>query len=90
MSMKYSSEVYYINYINVVAMSKEAPMGLTVAEKFFGLLSIIIGALLVYFTHISPPEIGGQGANFSFVFIIAGIALVAFGIFLLLAKAESE
>jgi len=85
--MKYSSEVYNFK---VTEMSKEPPMGLTIAEKFFGLLSIIIGALLVYFTYTSPPEVGGQVANFSFVFIIAGIALVAFGIFLLLAKAESK
>ncbi len=87
MSMKYSSEAYNFK---VMAMSKQAPIGLTVAEKFFGLLTIIIGALLIYFTYTSPPEIGGQAANFSFVFMIAGLALVAFGLFLLLARAESE
>jgi predicted phage tail protein len=85
--MKYFSEAYNFK---VMTMSKQAPTGLTVAEKFFGLLTIIIGALLVYFTYTNPPEIGGQAANFSFVFIIAGIALVAFGLFLLLAKTESE
>jgi len=71
-------------------MSKQAPTGLTVAEKFLGLLTIVVGALLVYFTYTSPPVSGGQVANYSFIFIIAGLVLVAFGIFLLLATAESE
>jgi heme/copper-type cytochrome/quinol oxidase subunit 4 len=71
-------------------MSKQAPIGLTVAEKFFGLLTIIIGALLVYFTYTDPPASGEQVANYSIVFIIAGLALVVFGIFLVLAKSESE
>jgi predicted phage tail protein len=71
-------------------MSKQTPIGLTVAEKFFGLLAIIVGALLVYLTYTSPPATDGQVANYSFIFIIAGFALVAFGIFLLLARSESE
>jgi len=87
MSMKYSSEAYDIK---VMAMSKQAPIGLTVMEKFFGLLTIIIGALLVYFTYTNPPTSGGQVANYSFVFLIAGLALIALGIFLLLARVESE
>jgi predicted phage tail protein len=87
MSMKYSSEVYGIK---VMAMSKQTPIGLTLAEKFFGLLTIIIGALIVYFTYTSPPASGGQVANYSFVFIITGIALIVFGILLLLAKSESD
>ena len=87
MSMKYSSEVYDFK---VMAMSKQAPAGLTVAEKFFGLLTIIVGVILVYFTYTSPPTSGGQVANYSFIFMIAGLALIAFGIFLLLVKSESE
>jgi len=71
-------------------MSKQVPMSLTVAEKFFGLLTILVGALLVYFTYTNPPASDGQVANYSFVFMIAGLALVAFGIFLLLARTESE
>jgi len=86
--MKYSSEAYDVK---VIAMSTEAPIGLTIAEKFFGLLTIIVGALLIYFIYTSPPEIApGQVVDYSFVFIIAGLALVAFGIFLLIAQAESD
>jgi heme/copper-type cytochrome/quinol oxidase subunit 4 len=85
--MKYSSEVYDFK---VMTMSKEVPVGLTAAEKFFGLLIIIIGAILVYFTYTSPPASDGQVANYSFIFMIAGFALIAFGIFLLLVKSKSE
>ena len=69
-------------------MSKQAPLGLSVAEKFFGFLAIILGALLVYFTYTNPPASGGYVANYAFVFVIAGLVLVAFGIFLLLTKVE--
>jgi len=71
-------------------MSKQASTWLTVAEKLLGLVIIVVGALLVYFTHIDPPASGGQVANYAFIFLIAGIALVAFGIFLILAKVESD
>lgn len=71
-------------------MSKQTPISLTIAEKLLGLVTIIIGAILVYSTYINPPESGGQVANYSFVFLIAGVALVAFGIFLILVKVESD
>jgi len=67
-------------------MSEEKPIGLTVAEKFFGLLVILIGALTVNFTYNDPP--GGIVAPFSGIFIAAGFALIAIGILLVLAKAE--
>jgi len=71
-------------------VSKQVPVGLTVVEKFFGLLAIAIGVLLVYFTSSSPPVSGEQVVNYSFLFIIAGLALVALGVFLVLARAESD
>ena len=67
-------------------MSEEKPLGLTVAEKFFGLLVILIGALTVNFTYNDPP--GGIVAPFSGIFIAAGFVLIAIGVFLVLAKAE--
>jgi len=67
-------------------MSEEKPIGLTVAEKFFGLLVILIGAMTVYVTYTNPP--GDIVAPFSSIFIAAGLALIAIGIFLVLAKAE--
>lgn len=67
-------------------MSEEKPIGLTIAEKFFGLLVIIIGALTINFTYTSPP--GGVVAPFAVIFIAAGIVLIVIGIFLVLAKTE--
>ena len=67
-------------------MSEEKPIGLTVAEKFFGLLVLLIGAITVYVTYNNPP--GGIIAPFSSIFIASGIVLIAIGIFLVLAKTE--
>ena len=67
---------------------EEKPMGLTIAEKFFGLLVILIGAITVYLTYTNPP--GSIVAPFSGIFIAAGIALIAIGIFLVLAKTEKD
>ena len=67
-------------------MSEEKPIGLTIAEKFLGLLVILIGALTVNFTYNDPPE--DIVAPFSGIFIAAGIALIAIGVFLILAKTE--
>jgi len=67
-------------------MSEEKPIGLTIAEKFFGLIVLLIGAVTVYITYTNPP--GSIVAPFSSIFIAAGLALIAIGIFLVLAKTE--
>jgi hypothetical protein len=69
----------------------EAPAGLTIAEKFFGLIAIIIGALTVYYTYVSPPNPPPgvpSSVWFSSIFILAGFVLIAVGIFLTIAKVE--
>jgi hypothetical protein len=67
-------------------MSEEVPTGLLVAEKIFGVILIIVGALITYLTATSPP-IGDTGM-FSSIFIIVGIVILAIGILLLIAKNE--
>jgi len=67
-------------------MSEEKPIGLAVAEKFFGLLLVLIGAVTAYVTYNNPP--GGLVAPFSFIFVAGGFALIVIGILLVLAKAE--
>ena len=67
-------------------MSEERPVGLMIAEKFFGFLIILIGVVTVYITYNDPP--GGFVAPFSPIFIVAGLLLIAIGIFLVLAKTE--
>ena len=53
----------------------------SLAEKLFGLLLIIIGGVMLYFTATSP-ELGG----FSVLFGALSVILVILGIFLLLVK----
>ena len=68
----------------------EAPAGLKIAEKFFGLIAIIIGALTVYYTYVSPPETPPAVPSgwLSNIFIVAGFALIGVGVFLMIAKVE--
>jgi uncharacterized membrane protein len=67
-------------------MSEEKPIGLAAAEKLFGLLLVLIGAITAYVTYNNPP--GGAAAPFSFIFIACCFVLIAVGILLILAKAE--
>ena len=68
----------------------EAPVGLEIAEKFFGLIAIIIGALTAYYAYVSPPESPPAVPSgwLSSIFITAGFVLIGIGIFLMLAKVE--
>ena len=67
-------------------MSEETPTALFAIEKLFGVILIIIGAVVAYFTFTSPPP--GDVGYFSSLFIISGIILLGIGIFLVLAKTE--
>jgi len=69
-------------------LSEEAPIGLTFAEKFCGLLSIFLGGVILYFTSVDPPKTGGHVESYSIAFLVGGVILIALGIFLLLVKAE--
>jgi hypothetical protein len=66
-------------------MSEDAPIGLAVIEKIFGLILIIIGAAVTYYST-NPPA--GDVSEFSGIFTIIGVVIVAVGIFLVIAKTE--
>jgi len=66
-------------------MSADMPIGLTVAEKLFGLILIIIGAIVTY-SSLNPPA--GDIRHFSGIFVSAGVVIAVIGIFLFIAKAE--
>jgi hypothetical protein len=66
-------------------MSEDAPIGLAVAEKIFGLVLIIIGAVVAFYSS-NPPA--GDISQFSGMFTAAGLVIVAVGIFLIIAKTE--
>ena len=65
-------------------MSEEAGFGLMVAEKFFGLILIIVGAVATYFTFASTQALREYTGFFGFLSII----VLALGIFLIIAKVE--
>ena len=66
-------------------MSEEGGgFGITLAEKFFGFIIIIIGALAMYFTFTSSSALGDFTGFFGFL----SIFLLAIGIFLIIAKTE--
>jgi len=56
----------------------------TLAEKFFGILLSIIGALAVYYTLTTSDVLGTFTGFFGFL----GIVLLVLGLFLIFVKAE--
>jgi len=66
-------------------MSEEGGgFGITFAEKFFGLIVVIIGAVITYYTFTSASALGG----FTGFFGVLSIFLLAIGVFLIIAKTE--
>ena len=65
-------------------MSEEVPTALLVAEKIFGIILVIIGAVITYLTTTSPPT--GDAGFFSSIFIVPSIVILGTGILLLIAK----
>jgi hypothetical protein len=61
------------------------PIGLTVVEKLFGAILVIVGAIIAYFS-ISPPA--GDISHFSGIFTAAGVVIAVIGIFLVITKSE--
>lgn len=63
---------------------EEGGFGITLAEKFFGFLILIIGAIATYFTFTSFNDLGAYTGFFGFLSLV----LLALGIFMLTAKTE--
>jgi len=65
-------------------MSEEGGFGLVVAEKFFGLILIVIGALTTYYTVTSTQALRDYTGFFGFLSVI----VLALGVILIIAKIE--
>jgi hypothetical protein len=65
-------------------MSEEVGFGLVVAEKFFGLMLIIIGALSTYYTFTSTQAL----RDYTGFFGVLSIIVLALGLILIIAKIE--
>ncbi|MCK4952549.1 hypothetical protein KAS14_02015 [Candidatus Bathyarchaeota archaeon] len=64
-------------------MRRETTTWLTIIEKFFGLLIIILGIIVFYYTQ----QIRIEGIVFGF-FIFFGLVLIASGVFMILAQGK--
>jgi len=58
--------------------------GFTIAEKFFALLIILIGAIVINNSIASP----GLSNKYPVFFVVGGLALIVLGVFMILAKAQ--
>ncbi len=66
-------------------MSEEGGgFGISLAEKFFGLIIIIVGAMTMYYTFTSTDALNDYVGFFGFLSIL----LVAIGVFMVIAKTE--
>jgi hypothetical protein len=63
-------------------MSEQDTFWISLSEKLFGLLLLIIGAILLYFTATSTTELGAFTAFFGFLSIV----ILALGVVLLLVR----
>jgi nicotinamide riboside transporter PnuC len=64
----------------------EEPIGLKVSEKFFGLLIILVGAIIFYVTYTNIESLRPHAHPV--IFLAVGVALIALGILMVLARAE--
>jgi hypothetical protein len=65
-------------------MSEEGGFGLALAERFFGLLLVIVGALTLYYALTSMDTLG----NFVGLFGLLDVVLIVIGLILITAKTE--
>jgi hypothetical protein len=64
--------------------SEGGGFGLIVAEKFFGLILVIVGALFTYYTFTSTKALGDFASFFGFLSAI----VLAIGILLVIVRTE--
>jgi len=61
----------------------EEPLGLKLTEKFFGLLIILVGAIIFYVTYTNIKSL-----VYPVIFIALGVALMVLGVIMILARTE--
>jgi uncharacterized membrane protein len=65
-------------------MSEEGGFGIALAEKFFGLLLVIVGAITLYYALTSMDTLG----SFVVLFGLLDVVLIVIGLVLITAKTE--
>jgi hypothetical protein len=67
-----------------IGMSEEGGFGLTLAERFFGLIVLIVGGISAYYTFTSIQSLD----PYSGLFVFLTIVLIVVGMVMLTAKTE--
>ncbi len=74
--------------------SEEEPVGLKIGEKFFGLLIIIIGFIIFYFTYTSYSALSSIVPSLPTIvpgiFLFFSVTIFVIGILFIIAKEEEE
>jgi len=65
-------------------VSEEAGFGVKVAERFFGLIVLVVGILSTYWTYSTAPALGAYTAFFG----VVDVAVMVLGFVMLTAKTE--
>lgn len=65
-------------------MSQEGGLALSVVERLLGFLILILGAISLYYTLTSLPQLGSYAGLFDFLDIV----MIVLGLILLTAKTE--
>jgi hypothetical protein len=65
-------------------LSEEGGFGITLAERFFGLIVLAVGAIMMYYMLTSLQQLGAAAGILGFLNVI----LIVLGLFLLTAKTE--
>ena len=66
----------------MLSREEEESTVFTIAEKFFALIIILIGAIVTYNTATSPSIV------YSVIFGVGGLALIALGFLIIIAKGK--
>jgi len=65
-------------------LSQEGSLALSVLQRFLGLLVLILGAVSLYYTLTSLPDLKSYAGLFGFL----GVVMIVLGMVLLTAKTE--
>jgi predicted phage tail protein len=74
--------------------SEERPAGTEIGEKFFGLMIIIVGFVLFYYSYTSYSTLSSVTPGLPIIvpgmFLCAGAAFLVGGVLLIIAKEKEE
>jgi len=65
-------------------------VGLRIGERFFGLLLLLVGFIVSYFTYTSMSLTEWSIVTYPGLFLFVGVMVMVIGLLLILARSEEE